>query len=243
MGKSAGSGRCVHCLKHVEVRNWDHVLPESWYPSTTPLNLAKWKIPSCVPCNREYGKIEQDLLISFGLCLDPNKPETKLIVEKSLRSIKPEYGKNRNDCRARERKQQKVLRKIMKFQELPDHGIFPNFGPEHDAGKDRYIGVPLPKYDLERLAEKIVRGIVYIENDMFIDDGYDLDVFVLNEPGAQPAIEMIDKFGHVLSRGPGIVVRRAVIDEDPRSGLYEIEIWEKAKLYASVVQKDSDGGE
>ena len=58
--KKLGPGKCVHCLKDVEERNSDHVFPESWYPDSTPPNLEKWQIPSCIPCNSEYGKLEQD---------------------------------------------------------------------------------------------------------------------------------------------------------------------------------------
>jgi hypothetical protein len=33
----------------VAERDWDHVFPISWYPDTTPPDLEKWKIPSCLP--------------------------------------------------------------------------------------------------------------------------------------------------------------------------------------------------
>ncbi len=235
MAKSAGPGVCVHCVKNVPERNWDHVLPESWYPNTTPQNMEKWKVPSCITCNREYGKIEQDLLIRLGLCLDPNHPDTKSLTEKALRSIKPEFGKNRRDKRARERKQKKILRGTSVSHEVPKHGVLPNFGPAHEAGEEGYISVNLPKHDLDRIAEKIVRGIAFVENGIFIDDKYSLDIFVLNDEGAKEIIDIINKFGVTLSRGAAITVRKATIPEDPKSGLYAIEIWGKVKLYASVM--------
>lgn len=240
MGKSAGPGQCVHCLRAVDDRNWDHVLPESWYPDTTPPNLDKWKVPSCPECNRGYGKIEQDLLISFGLCLDPNKPETASIVKKALRSLKPEFGKNDRDREARQKKQEKVLRRVQKFETLPDKGIFPNFGPTHSPGPGGYIAVPLPRTQLEKLTEKIVRGIAYIEDGVVIDDSYDLDIYVVEDSGAEHFRQMIKKYGYVLNRDSAIVVHRAVVPEDPRAGIYGIEIWGQAKLYATVTPKDDD---
>ncbi len=174
MAKSVGAGRCVHCLKVVQERNWDHVFPESWYPETTPPDIAKWKAPSCIRCNRDYGKIEQDLLIIFGLCLDPNHPDTKGIAKKALRSIKPEYGRDRKDRRARERKLEKTLRELTIFQSIPDHGIFPNFGPLQPPSTEGYIGLPLPKHQIERLAEKIVRGVAFVEDGLYIDERYNL---------------------------------------------------------------------
>lgn len=87
--KNLGQGKCVHCLKEVEERNSDHVFPESWYPASTPPDVEKWQIPSCIPCNSDYGKLEQDFLIKVGLCLDPHHPASASIVQKALRSVKP----------------------------------------------------------------------------------------------------------------------------------------------------------
>ena len=88
MAKKLGPGKCVHCLKDAEERNSDHVFPESWYPDSTPPNVEKWQIPSCIPCNTDYGKLEQDFLLKVGLCLDPFEPASASIVQKSLRSLK-----------------------------------------------------------------------------------------------------------------------------------------------------------
>jgi hypothetical protein len=82
--KSLGPGRCVHCLKEVEERNSDHVFPESWYPDSTPPDVEKWQIPSCIPCNSEYGRLEQDFLIKVGFCLDPHDPTSASIVQKAV---------------------------------------------------------------------------------------------------------------------------------------------------------------
>lgn len=79
-------GKCVHCLAEPVLRTWDHVFPKSWYPTSTPANLEKWKIPACETCNREYGTLEHDLMLKIGLCLDPDTQESAGIVEKVLRS-------------------------------------------------------------------------------------------------------------------------------------------------------------
>jgi hypothetical protein len=60
MAKGPGPGKCVHCLSDTVERNWDHVFPKSWYPEVTAKDLAKWQVPSCIPCNTKYGKIESD---------------------------------------------------------------------------------------------------------------------------------------------------------------------------------------
>lgn len=57
MAKNPDKGKCVHCLTDPVDRNWDHMFPKSWYPDTTPENLEKWQIPSCIACNARYGKL------------------------------------------------------------------------------------------------------------------------------------------------------------------------------------------
>jgi hypothetical protein len=59
----------MHCLKHPVQLDWDHVFPESWYPKTTPPNLEKWKVPSCIPSNSALGVIEDRLLIQLAHAL------------------------------------------------------------------------------------------------------------------------------------------------------------------------------
>ncbi|MCJ7601876.1 MAG: hypothetical protein MUO63_10305 [Desulfobulbaceae bacterium] len=81
-----------------------------------------------------------------------------------MRSIKPEHGRNDRDKKARERKQSEILNQAATYKEIPNHGVFPNFSPEHEAGPEGYIGVLIPEKDLEKLTEKIVRGITFIEN-------------------------------------------------------------------------------
>jgi hypothetical protein len=240
MAKSAGPGRCVHCLREVEERNWDHVLPASWYPETTPPDLEKWTAPSCIKCNSEYGKLEQDLLIRFGLCLDPHDTAAKGIVDKALRSIKPEYGRDAKDRKARLKKQKEILGEMRRFPELPNRGIFPNFGPAHHPGPDGYYGVQLDKKKIERLTEKIVRGVAFVQDEIFIDENYDLAIYFLEDSGAELVVEMIAQYGVQLHRGPGLIVKRAVIPEDPRAGLYAIEIWQRAKMYAAITPKEPE---
>ena len=113
MAKKPAPGKCVHCVGQFEKLTWDHVFPESWYPDTTPDNLYKWQIPNCIRCNQEYGKIEKDLMIRVGLCLDPNDPSCAGIVDKALRSIDHTKGKNHKDKQARLKKRQQILGQML----------------------------------------------------------------------------------------------------------------------------------
>ncbi|MBK8815413.1 MAG: hypothetical protein IPN42_07885 [Methylococcaceae bacterium] len=102
MARNPGSGICVHCLKIVHRRrNWDHVFPQAWYPDTTPKNIEKWKIPTCKPCNDEYGRIEKELGIILSACIDPQSSSASGIWTKTLRAMNHFHGKTNKDKRAR----------------------------------------------------------------------------------------------------------------------------------------------
>jgi hypothetical protein len=136
MAKNPGTGRCVHCLKGDVDRNWDHVFPQSWYPDSTPQELEKWQIPSCVPCNDRYGKLERDLIGRLGLTLDSSNPASAGLAEKALRAINPAAAKNEGDAAARDARTKKILREMYKEEELNAKNVVPSLGERWDL---RYL--------------------------------------------------------------------------------------------------------
>ncbi len=232
--KKLGPGKCVHCLKDVEERNFDHVFPESWYPDSTPPDLEKWQIPSCIPCNSDYGRLEQDFLLKIGLCLDPFDPASKSIVEKTLRSLKSSAARNPRDARHRLGKGRKILTEALQGGQIPDHGIFPGLGNRRANVNEEPVAVLVPAESFQRITEKIVRGIYYIEDGIFIEPPYEIEFYALPENDIAPWKDALDRFGSVYAREPGIMVRRAVAHEDGISSLFEITFWKQFKTYASV---------
>jgi len=153
MVKKFGSGKCVHCLQSYDILTSDHVFPRSWYPETTPNDLEKWQIPACKKCNEKYGKIENDLLLRFGLCLDRTREGAKGIPEKALRSINPKAGKNLKDSYHRQRIRQKTLREALVANEIPKTAILPGFGSHSSQDFADAIGVTVGVNELEALGE------------------------------------------------------------------------------------------
>lgn len=229
MSKPPGKGRCIHCLQEVETRNWDHVLPSSWYPDSTPTNMEKWKVPSCAKCNAEYGRLEKELLITIGLCLDATDPDISSVIGKVLRSLDPNSATKRKDRRARERDLDKVKSRLMKFQEVSEESVYPGFGPR--AETDEHAALAISKEGIEKMAEKIVRGIVFKESGQFIGDDYKVESYVLRDEDAEPIVSMIAHYGGEINRGTGLSVVRAVLPEDPQAGIYAITIWKQLKIY------------
>jgi hypothetical protein len=211
------------------------VFPESWYPNTTAANLAKWQIPSCLRCNRELGIIEDEFLIKIALCLNPNNPASRSIVQKALRAMKPEYARNPADKRARMALAKRISSGILQGHQIPTYGIYPSLGERWGRQPGSGMALSIPAESFRRITEKIVRGITYLESRRFIEPPHTIQFFALNDEGARPLRELTDAAGTTLAREPGIIVRRVVAPEDGISALYEIEFWEQFKTHAAVL--------
>lgn len=240
MARKPGPGKCVHCLEFAPKRNWDHVFPVSWYPSTTPHNLEKWKIPTCQPCNSEYGRIEEDLGQLLCLCIDPTRLESQGIYHRMRRAFDPRHARNDKDRRVREKRRKALLEGMLHGDEIPTQGIYPGLGERWGRSRADQIAITVPKRYIDRLAVKIVRGVAYVEDGTLIDQRYSIEPYVVAASGAVAFEEAISIYGHSLSRGPGIVVDRAVTPEDGVSSIYKITIWGQIVVYISVLPQEDD---
>ena len=236
MARKPGAGICVHCLKYDHQRNWDHVFPVSWYPDTTPPNLEKWKIPSCKPCNDNYGRIEKKFGQILSLCIEPDKPESKGVYNRLRRGFDPRLGKNDKDKKARAQERNQIINDFMYGNQIPKDGIYPGLGERWNRKEEDQIALTLPKKFVDLLAVKIVRGIAYIEDGMLINENYVIEPYAVTEEGAAVFNDALARYGHSLSKGLGIKVERAIAPEDGISSIYKITIWAEFIIYASVSQ-------
>jgi hypothetical protein len=93
---------------------------------------------------------------------------------------------------------------------------------------------------VERLFEKIVRGIFYIEDRKFIEPPYAVDLYPLRDEHSWAFTSLLDRFGKTYAREPGIVVRRAVTKEDFTSSIFEIELWGMFRMFAMVMDRERE---
>lgn len=233
MAKNPGIGRCVHCLKEGVERNWDHVFPQSWYPDTTPADMEKWQIPSCIACNDRYGKLERDLIGRLGLALDAGNPASAGLAEKALRAINPEAAKNEGDAAARDARAKKILRETYKGEDLKEKNAVPGLEERWDRPLEEQLGIRIPEESLPAMTEKIIRGITFREDGVFIEPDEKIEFFLVNDADVKEVKEMLDRAGKEFKREPGLVVRRA---RSAGGDLYEITFWDQFKTYATVVK-------
>jgi hypothetical protein len=231
-------GDCVHCGQFNRALTWDHVFPKSWYPDTTPPNLEKWQIPVCTPCNQEYGKLEDDLLLRIGLCLDPSDSRSSGITEKVIRALNPKFAKSAKDRRHREARRQKILRESFSPSKMPGDAFFPHFDRPASGSTQSPFGVRMCATHIEKLTIKIVKGITYLEDGYIIKDPYRIATFVLHDKDAVSLVSLLIKSGTTYAREPGIVVTRAAALDDFKTAVYSISIWSRLDMYAIVGHKD-----
>ncbi len=85
--------------------------------------------------------------------------------------------------------------------------------------------------------DKIVRGISYLEDSIFIEKPYHIHSYLMHNESAKHFSDLANRYGKVFAREPGIEVCRAVTPEDGITSLYAITIWGRLKMYAVVDQK------
>ena len=235
MAKRPAPGRCVHCLLPFGKLTWDHVFPSGWYPDGTPNNIEKWKIPACRDCNLQHSKSEGELLIKLGMCIDPDDSRSAGIADKAIRATQSSQGRDERDAARREALRQKLLAQTLKGEKVPRSAIYPGFGPMAELPEREQVAMPISATAIRRLAEKVVRGLIYVLDGKLVEQPYVVEVHVLDDAGATPIREALVKHGKAFERGPGITVTRAVTPEDGLSGFYEVEIWGRFKVYVSVM--------
>ncbi|MDZ7642180.1 MAG: hypothetical protein U5J62_09180 [Desulfurivibrio sp.] len=181
------------------------------------------------------GIIENDFFVRVALCLDPNDPASRSIVQKALRAMKPEYAKSPADKRARTALAKRITAGLLQGHQIPTQGIYPALGERWSRPHGSGIALSIPAESFRRITEKVVRGITYRESGLFIEPPHTVQFFALNDEGAKPLRELTDSVGITLAREPGIVVRRVVAPENDISALYEIEFWKQFKTHAAVL--------
>lgn len=227
--------KCVHCLKYCDNPTSDHVFPKSWYPDTTPKDMEKWQIPSCENCNTKYSKIESDLLQRFGMCVDPDSIAAKGIADKALRAVNSKYGRDERDKEKRSRSRHRLLQTAMPVSFLDPRGVLPDKNPPPISKKS--FGILIPADALKRMGNKFIRGITFVASKIYIDSQHEVSIFFAHEIDCQFIVQMLNQYGKRYDHGPGLVIKYAPSLDDPQSGLYYIEIWNKVYMYGTVTPK------
>lgn len=156
---------CVYCsiLLTAETETEDHVIAKSWFPDTTPGDVPHWVVPACRDCNNRFSRVEDDVRVQLAMCVDRKHAGAIGIVERALRSVAPQHGRDDNDRKIRELRQNRLLRGVRHFTEMPSHGVLPSFTDNFTKLGSR-TAILIDAHELHMILKKWVRGLHYILN-------------------------------------------------------------------------------
>ncbi len=177
-------------------------------------------------------------MFRLALCVDPKAPATAGIVEKALRSMNPEFAKDRGDKAARSARAARLGKELLQGRDIPRSAVYPGLGERWGRTTSEGIAIHIPAGSLRRLTEKIVRGVYYLDGGTFIEPPYVVEFYAINDDDAEPIGALLKRSGKVYAREPGIEVRRAAPQDAPMMSIFEIDIWGQFKMYASVETKN-----
>jgi hypothetical protein len=215
------------------------VFPKSWYPDTTPQNLEKWQIPSCIRCNSKYGKIEDDLIGRFAVALDSKNPASAGLVETAIRALDPAAGRDERDAAARLARQRKLLADMYKGEQIAGAQVMPGLGERWGRPLAQQQAIKIPGEKLMAMTRKVVLGHAYLDNKTFIEPPYKIHCYLADDEKVKVVKELLDKHGKEYKREPGLVIRRVHVDGDPLTALYEITFWNQFKTYAIISKSNA----
>jgi hypothetical protein len=234
MARKRPKGPCVYCLKTDKEMTWDHVFPRSWYPDSTPLELAKWKVPCCAECNNKYSAIEEDLLLRLGMCTDHTRLPALGIGEKALRTIKPEFAKSEREREIRQRKRDKIKSEIIWTDSVPGRGLLPTLTPIPIDQSRPFAMIKIPEKGLKALGHKLLRGTTFVLEDAYIDKRHRISVVIARPQDVEFYDRIVHAHGETTHRGPGLIIHWARAHDDPLATLFMIDIWGTYRIYAAI---------
>lgn len=227
-------GRCVHCLRLGPLTD-DHVIPKSWYPDSTPLNLAKWTAPACRECNASLGQVEKRLLEVMGLCVDPESAASLGIAQRALRAVDPRAGKTRRDRLHRAKRLQSLMRTAIPRSKVDTRSVLPGFEAELT---ERTPGIGIRVSDFDRFIEKVVRGVIYATEGAYVEDTHAIELQRARGQGGEPFRKLLQRFGSTHHRGPGVEIALAKTEDGTAAYIVGIRLWGRDEWYATVTPRE-----
>ena len=227
--------RCVYCLDEVpktEITK-DHVIARSWFPKDTPLDIAKWKAPSCRKCNNEYSSQEADVLNTIGFCLDPNDSNIAHICQKSLDSIDVRKMKNARDFKHRFNKREAMRARTQHIDRISKKNMMPSF--KHNLEKGSTMGINISSKNLDSVIRKWAVGVHYCEFGAFVPNEAEISVHHVSDEVAKDAYKNITENANIFKKGPSVTVHvwRAFQDNKEMSH-YGFNLYGQFKAFVTM---------
>jgi hypothetical protein len=197
--------------------------------------LEKWKFPACKRCNREYGRLEEQLRLLLAACLDPKADAAAGIWAKALDSINPEKARDPLDAIKRRSARKRFLKRVKEADPSWGNDALPEIHADRPKGG---LALLVPADDTHRFIEKLVRGTVYLTERRYIEQDQEVTVSVLRPEDSEPIVSLLEQFGELYERGPGIRIRKAVAHDARTNSLFVFDIWDQFRFHGALMDRD-----
>ena len=198
--------------------------------------MEKWKFPACKKCNSEYGRIEEDLRLLLAACLDPKAEASAGIWAKALDSINPDKARDSMDALKRKTTRKRFMKRLREADPAFAEHALPEINPDRPKGN---LALLVPVDHTHRFIEKLVRGTVYLTERRYIGQDQEITVSLLRPEDSSPIVTLLEQFGELHERAPGIRIRKAVAADAKTNALFVFDIWDQFRFHGAVMDRDS----
>lgn len=232
--------KCIHCLEYFDELTEDHILPDSWYPDSTPSNLEKWTAPACERCNSKLGKVEEALFDKLSICFDENDiASSGLYMKKLLHKPEDERSAGR---------QAKFLMDILKssvpylYDDNIDNVL--KRGTPKEGVRTRNM-IRIPGKELYLVSKKIIKGLEFKLRNRLVSEDIKIEI-IIPHANNEKELKLINKWEELISpieenthRGYGFVVNYGVNPSDEDWIIYNVLVWNHLEFWAMLYPKDN----
>jgi hypothetical protein len=103
-----------------------------------------------------------------------------------MRAVRPSSATSERDRKARAANQQRILRDLMEGADIPREATYPGMGERWNRPLEKQLAVTIPVEYVQRMTEKIVRGIFFILDGKLIEPPFQIEHFAVDEGCLRP---------------------------------------------------------
>jgi hypothetical protein len=83
-----------------------------------------------------------------------------------------------------------------------------------------------------------VRGVVYLTEQRYIEPDQEITVTLLRPEHENDVLQILEQFGELYERGPGIRIRKVVARDAKANAIFVFDIWDQFRFYGSVMDRE-----
>jgi len=129
----------------------------------------------------------------------------------------------------------RFLKRVREADPSWANGAIPEIHRDRPKGG---LALLVPVKETHKFIEKLVRGTIYLTERRYIEQNQEVTVSLLRPEDSQPIVTLLERFGELYERGPGIRIRKAVAQDARTNALFVFDIWDQFRFHGAVMDRD-----